>query len=189
MLNQFPQPYQKELLYSVFARYHKYSGNRDTDQSYNELFGGLMRNTPFLPNGLNYFYSKIIGKPTHTINELINRHTLYPYLACYLHGFQRRGLKDQIIGSKSSWVILGSISKFLRLCPHCIEQDYLKIGEVYWHVEHQIAAVRCCPEHLCNLIDRCPECGRYIGDYRDQLVLCRNECVFCGYDFRKKRNV
>ena len=41
--------------------------------------------------------------------------------------------------------------RFLRYCPVCAREDRDRLGETYWHREHQNIHVDICPKHRCFL--------------------------------------
>jgi len=60
-----------------------------------------------------------------------------------------------------------------RVCPDC-----LKDRPIWWAV-WDLGLVTACPWHRCNLIDRCPACGRWLRWRRPAVHRCR-----CGMDLR-----
>ena len=42
---------------------------------------------------------------------------------------------------------------YLRYCPCCVKEDREHFGEAFFHVEHQIVELHCCPIHGVKLID------------------------------------
>ncbi len=40
-------------------------------------------------------------------------------------------------------------TRYFRYCPLCVKEDREKLGETYWHRNHQLIGVNVCPIHKC----------------------------------------
>jgi transposase-like protein len=154
MLLWFPTPYPDELLYSVFARYHVRSGNTSPKISTEELFGTrTIRSVWDLPANLEILLKRL--GPHWTPDDLIMKHTLYPYYASFLLPKQAEKVKNSMIMTKGSTIhtrigVAASNVKQktnLWVCSSCIDENLDVFGESYWHRTHQLPGVFICPKH------------------------------------------
>lgn len=158
MLSYFPTPYPQEWWYSVLCRYHVRSGRDKQQTTVMELFG-----KPRVPLGSVFPNSSIrqvcsrLPSEIFPIREMILRHTLFPfYMRC-----QTFEAKEEMLGKlcRGEMTTITSIRKFAekdawrpRYCPCCATEEQEKLGEPYWHVNHQIPLMSHCPVHGCRLI-------------------------------------
>lgn len=101
--------------------------------------------------------SELSGVPTI---QLINNHTVFP---AYRHFMPLNLIKqierlltfggDMNLESKMS-LTANRIKRegVLKFCPLCVQQDEMKFGWIYWHVEHQLPGVLACTHHGCSLM-------------------------------------
>lgn len=156
MLGFFPHPYPDELMFSVLARYHKWSGNTCITNSILELFGSrnITSNINFITN-LDKLISNLPIGTKYTAEEFVFNNTLIPLFTPFLSQ-QNYNIVLAIIkngNSSNQKYRLGSFGtkilrpKYLRFCPECAREDYNLYGELYWHRNHQIAVTLLCPKH------------------------------------------
>jgi predicted transcriptional regulator len=154
MLHWFPTPYPDELLYSVLARYHVWSGNTSPKMTTEELFGKrTVRSVWDLPANLNVLLSQL--GPYWDADQLINNHTMYPYYAAFLLPKQAKLVKKSMLDNKGSTIhtrigVSASNVKVktnLLACSDCIKEDMDTYGETYWRRVHQAPGVFVCPKH------------------------------------------
>ncbi|WP_230967911.1 TnsD family Tn7-like transposition protein [Nostoc sp. WHI] len=162
MLSFFPILYPDELLYSGLARYHIRSGNRSFKQTDLELFGYSSQQVckVTLTNNLNHLVNNLSLLSQQTINNLLQKHTLYPFYAILLMP-QEAWLLKSSMSKKINESILevakmtngsgGNSTKYLKFCHSCVGEDTQKYGEPYWHRLHQIPGVIVCPIHRIPL--------------------------------------
>ena len=162
MLEYCPDPYPGELLYSVWARFSdqvQYPNRRDVLQ---ELFGNSSYQALVdWTCSLGYLVDQLPAGHCHTVDELINGHTLFPAYAPFLSSERRHLLRDQMItgNGKALSARLGMMTshipnnKWLRYCPACVTSDRDQYGETYWHRLHQAPGVLVCPIHATFLED------------------------------------
>lgn len=154
MLHWFPTTYPDELLYSVLARYHVWSGNTSPKMTVEELFGKrTVRSVWDLPANLNALLSQL--GPYWDANQLINNHTMYPYYAAFLLPKQAKQVKKSMLDGDGSTIhtrigVAASNVKVktnLWVCSDCIEKDMNTYGETYWRRVHQSPGVFVCSKH------------------------------------------
>ena len=158
MLTYFPAPYPGEWWYSVLCRYHVRSGHAKQQTTVMELFGRerVPLGSVFPNSSIRQVCSRLPSE-IFPIRELILRHTLFPfYMRC-----QTFVAKEEMLGKlcRGEMATITSIRKFAekdvwrpRYCPCCAVEEQEKLGEIYWHVDHQIPLMSHCPVHGCRLI-------------------------------------
>lgn len=167
-LNYFPTPYPDECLYSIFARYYLRSGITSSKTVTKQFFGCdcyVLASTVFLPRKLERMDYWIDSSCGLTAEELICRHTTYPYQSIsytkelYLEmeriiqeGSPASGIAsiERRMIAKSGYFASG---KYLRYCPECTNEDIQNYGETYWHRLPQLPGIRYCPKHGCRIRD------------------------------------
>lgn len=163
MITFFPTPYPDELLYSVIARYHAWSGNTGFSTTINEIFNKRTPPIIELPTMLARICEKSpegVGiNPKYIINNL----TLYPFYRPFLSEEKDLKITESMVatngGKLSPQKYLGlsrtykTPLNYLRYCPKCCEEDERLKGETYWHRSHQAFGVYICPHHRLPLIN------------------------------------
>ena len=161
MLSYFPEMYPDEILYSVIARYHKYSGNTQMCHTINDFFGNKSESSSvILPSHLKYF-SDQVKKFGVSFEELLYERTLFPFFALFQSDqFIQLVIKwtQEKIGNTKydkggMWRKTALMPAHLRYCPVCLIEDNEKNGESYWHRQHQIFGVSVCSQHKTLLCD------------------------------------
>ncbi|MFF0830675.1 TnsD family Tn7-like transposition protein [Brevibacillus sp. NPDC003359] len=157
----FPPTLPDELLYSVLARYHAYSGNESHKNSVRDFFGSkTICAVTDLPCHLNKLSTRIPGKAISAY-ELLNDNTLLSYFKPFLPEERFKQAEEEMLhGDGSSlYMKLGlpangvKNNKFLRYCTMCVDRDRLQYGIAYWHRAHQLPGVTVCHLHSSLLID------------------------------------
>lgn len=152
----FPTIYPDELLYSVLARYHVWSGNLSPKKTIEELFGiRTITAVADLPSHIDDLANTIQKVKRITSQQIILNNTLYPYYSTFLSEERATAVYERMKGNNKSnihmmtGIIASSInpSDFLRYCPRCNIEDKEKYGEYYWHRLFQIPGVLICPFH------------------------------------------
>lgn len=173
MISFFPEMYPDELLYSVFARYHKYSGNQNVKLSYSDLTGeerNLSYNAVMLPQNLMKLSTQIQGLGI-SIYDLLYDRTVFPYLVFFENDQQMKIAETWAFTSVQKRTRLSKRIQeytrtnigYLKYCPICLEEEYSLYGEAYWHRHHQIPCVLVCTKHRVSLqysqisLDQCKE--------------------------------
>jgi hypothetical protein len=158
----FPFLYEDELMFSVLARYHLYSGNENTKTTMGEMFGSsnICASTIF-PANLDQICKRLPIPDAYTTDNFINKHTFLPYFSPFIpskrsHEIRQIMTKDN---GKSLYMKLGKVASnlkspnYLRYCPICVQEEIAMNGEAYWHRSHQVEGVQICYKHLSTLIN------------------------------------
>jgi Tn7-like transposition protein D/TniQ len=162
MLGFFPTAYPDELLYSLIARYHLRSGCISPKATLQELFGSTTTiATIDLPANLNDLTKHLQHLTPDRANDLIAKHTLYPFYQPFLPPQRDRSIRKSMKAGKAANIhtragIMASAiptPRYLRFCPQCHAADLELYGEPYWHRLHQIPSVLVCPQHGTFLQD------------------------------------
>jgi hypothetical protein len=157
MLTFFPKPYPDELLYSLIARYHVWSGNYEMSDTMEQLFDNRReRATLLIPKHLKRLADQT-KKFGLDYERLLYEHTIFPFITCFLN----KASFDFVFSSISNdqkenalCIYKHNINqRFLKYCPLCIRDDRDKYGEAYWHRKHQSYGVDMCDKHRCCLMD------------------------------------
>ena len=159
MIAFFPEKYPDELLYSLFARYHVWSGHARYSETANDLFENrFVHGDPEFTISMNE-QAKTILTRNMPFEDLIAQTTMFNYYAAFLNPKNRvqaiEILKNNCTGIHKTLRIGQSRNqseKFLRYCPECVRRDREKYGETYWHRNHQMRGIPVCPEHGYKLI-------------------------------------
>lgn len=159
MLTYFPTPYPGEWWYSVLCRYHVRSGNAKQQTTVRELFPGRMTAAigSVFPNSTIRQVISQLPSGILDIESVIQEHTLFSYFERF-HSFAEKKtvLSRLCLGETVVITSIRKVSKLLewrpQYCPRCFEEDRQTYGEAYWHVEHQIPLMTCCPVHGCRLM-------------------------------------
>jgi hypothetical protein len=143
----FPFPYEDELFYSVFARYHQYSGNENSKTTMDDLFGSKnVCAATLFPTNLKELCKRLPISNSYTEYELVQQHTLLPYFTPFIPKERYHELK-YIMNEGSGtpfYMKLGKTAstvkspQHLKYCTDCIKEADAKNGEVYWHRTHQL---------------------------------------------------
>lgn len=163
MLGYFPPVYNNELFYSTIARYHYHSGNASLSQTNKDLFSKtqLKANVEFASR-LSVLMTKLNLFNFMSLNEIIEKHTLFPYLSFFVDTELRDELKQMLIKGENLnklYLKLGlqghkvSTHSFLKYCKKCLEEDFENLGEGYWHLDHQLPSSYVCILHEEVLLD------------------------------------
>lgn len=144
------------------ARYKIRSGIISPKATVGDLFGSKKhRSILDVPTNLSTFLQQLPMGAEYVADEIIFKHTLFPFFAPFLppgriqHAITAmisnggRGIHNTI-GVTASKV---KAPKFLRFCPQCFVEDEQTFGEAYWHRVHQIPGIAVCPLHVTPLQD------------------------------------
>lgn len=164
----FPNCYEGEDFRSIIFRYHIRTGNT-IEQTGKELFGINSYRFPLIPRNLSYFINRLPDEYLYDTSYFLNKHTYFPFFKCFLkYDTHRSYLEDIEFGIYKGTKQAGQIavvkknpflSKKIRYCSICLNENYEQLGECYIHLKHQIMFLKFCPEHFVKLIDSCPTCG------------------------------
>lgn len=159
MITYFPSIYPDELLYSQLARYYAKSGYL----AYTFAAEDLFQSKTVRPDieFLNAYTPEALQMITRTMpmTDIVMYHTMFPYYGRFIPPERRRQAFDSLVRMGTEYHNLLSIpkrkdrvSRHLRYCPECVNDDRQKYGETYWHRMHQMVGVNICPVHHCRLI-------------------------------------
>lgn len=160
----FPTPYRDELIYSVIARYHVYSGNPGHIHTLEDLFNtrGVTSSIEFQGN-LDSLIRNLPLYSNISSESIINEHTLFPFYAAFVPKDRaQKAIEIMKNGNLSKvYIMLGMLTmgrknqslQFLRHCPECLKEDISLYGESYWHRVHQIPGTSICLKHNSYLLD------------------------------------
>ncbi len=158
MLLFFPKPYPDELLYSIIARYHVWSGNSEMADTMEQLFDNRhIGTTLWVPKHIKRLAEKT-KKFGLNYETLLYEHTIFPLITCFLNKttFDQTLLTVINESQKENSLCVykhNLYPRFLRYCPHCIIDDRNEYGEAYWHRKHQSYGIEMCDRHRCRLQD------------------------------------
>ena len=156
----FPTIYEDELLYSAIARYHNRSANIAIRHTYREVFNREhITSIIYFPSHIENMIKNMPLGCKYTVNEIINKHTLYPFFTAFMNEDLSTRIFNLMKGSSCTGIsgVVGiqmmsiNKSKYLKFCPICMQEDIEKYGECYWHRLHQVPGVLVCPKHKVTL--------------------------------------
>ncbi len=158
MIKLIPQIYENECVFSWLARTYARNGIIFYKHFVKDIFVSPKDVIDF--NFINVFSQtfKAAIKRTIGFERLVLNHTLFKYYARFIPASERNNIytvaieNTGLIGKKLH-LVSNKKNYFLRYCPRCVEEDRKKYGECYFHVEHQIYDVHCCPKHGVRLLD------------------------------------
>jgi hypothetical protein len=148
--------YDDETFASACARFYDLFGLSDAEAARESLFGTRQKQSEDFPGRLDHFARETAMILELSIDELIAKHTLFPYICPFLSLQVREQLVSGMHGSgprRYAVTAYGRRSRItrLRFCPVCATEDRHEFGETFWHRLHQINAVRACPLHVVLL--------------------------------------
>lgn len=166
MLSYFPFPYEDEIFYSWFSRYHVHSGNYFESSTNLDLFNvdKPILNLSF-PRRLDYLCSQLPKNLSISSDYIIENHTLIPFFKPFILEENLDSI-CHVMKTTENVTFLGNINRMLgvsanklfneniiRICPLCYEEDIKKYGECYIHKNHIIPGVFICLIHKCCLVE------------------------------------
>ncbi|MGF9713734.1 TnsD family Tn7-like transposition protein [Paenibacillus naphthalenovorans] len=180
-ITTFPTPYPDEELRSIIYR-HVLRKGCSFLEGVQDLFGINSRRIPFLPHNMLHLYEKLPRSLFPSVNALIEKHTFYPLYSPFLSGRNRAHLYERMTEyrkgeTRAASLVTSIISKEIRYCPMCMEEDEEKFGEVYIHRSHQVSGVDVCHIHHSQLISRCRTCNVVLGQLYGDSYLGTTKCI------------
>lgn len=159
MIVYFPEIYEDELAYSLFARYHAHTGHLTFSATAEDLFASrsTIPSTEFLEplseNAIQLLSERM------SFDRFIEKHTMLPYYIRFLPLERRRRAFERLKAMDKSFYDALYMRrsktenrKYLRYCPLCAVADREKYGETYWHRRHQLDGIDICTVHSCRLL-------------------------------------
>lgn len=158
MIGFFPSIYPDELLYSQLCRYYQRSGYTKYLFAVDDLF--LRRTAHPVLEWTNEYTPDAMANITRDMDfeTVIREHTMFPAYCRFLPKKRRNDALHSLLicdGNYYNLIVNQNLRyrRYLRYCPVCAKEDREKLGETYWHREHQIAHITICPKHRCYLKD------------------------------------
>lgn len=157
----FPPLLPDELLYSVFARYHIWSGNENHRKTMRDLFGSMnVCAVTDLPCHLQKLSEHIPGKSV-AASEILWNHTLLAYYAPFMELERLVKVSEEMLynDGRSLFMKMGlpasgvKNNKKLQYCLVCAASDREQYGVAYWRRSHQLPGVNVCYKHHYYLCD------------------------------------
>jgi hypothetical protein len=160
-LGFIPKPFPDEILYGILGRLQSFALYQSKGQLSLDLFG--KKNVPAaigLPYHINSLSKRINMVMILSEDEIINKHTLWPYFEKFLLESKRKKVFELMKeGNASTLYNSAGINASamikanrLKYCPACAKNDEAKYGITYWHRVHQIPEIHHCPHHNLKLI-------------------------------------
>lgn len=162
----FPEGYPDEDFRSVVYRYHIRAGNVSMDETNNELFDVKSAKLLQFPRKLSTLLEQLPFGHNLTEDHFLSN-TWFPLISPFLpkerlslvYNDILNGDGPKYVGRIVSQRQLPILSKEIKYCPLCVEQDYEVYGESYLHLSHQLSFIKICPKHKVTLYESCPDCG------------------------------
>ncbi len=162
MIPYMPAIYEDELLYSYLARINVHIGFISIVKA-KEYFlksRNVSIDTYYMSYLSDTFKTQLFNR--YDEDEIVLEHTLFPFMNMFSKD-KSKLLEDIYEGNPISHP--QSENKiYLKYCPYCAKEDYIKHNEAYFHTSHQ--ALTFCIKHHCNLIDtNIPACRSSKGKF------------------------
>lgn len=156
MIDYFPKLYPDELVYSYLARLGVHNGYLTYSLLSQDLYGKI-NYTPSME-----FMNKLMPdveahiRNIKNMEEFIIEHTMYSFYGGFMKEEQKKKAIRAIVEGTGEYykvmpMIKNNKTRYLRVCPMCVQEDRNKLGEAYWHTKHQMIGIDVCALHGCNL--------------------------------------
>lgn len=152
---------EDELLYSTLARYTVRRLVRRTGIGLG-LSGKTYAPINYhFPTALEHLINILPYGHTHTVDDVIDKHTLFPFYAPFMSPskaadsrlLMKNGFKIAISVKLGINASRATKISHLRYCSQCVSDDVQKHGFPYWHRIHQLPNIGICTEHQSFLYD------------------------------------
>ncbi|MFZ4288158.1 TniQ family protein [Variovorax sp. HJSM1_2] len=196
------QPYPDEILGSWLARLKLHNGKSvwqklTTDAGFPSKIATSFFDVPTYSTHIQNLFNTLGTNYERVLHEM----TTLPYWLVFDRGSSNEGfLKGTESTPNISYFIGTRIFKALQLsgistrgakpkyCTHCLQEDYKRYGEPYWHRSHQLPNVFFCSRHSCLLDNSCRLCTAGTPAIVYQLIgLPKVQCL-CGHELIKDKN-
>lgn len=158
MITNITQPFNDEIFYSWFGRYHLLSGNINSSETDINLFNkNTYKKSINYPHNLNYLCSQLPIALNISTDSIINNNTCFPFFKCFLKTQFSNYLVDIMkYGSTTPENNTKKIcnlfnDRIIKICPKCINEDRKINHFSYIHRIHQIPGIFICPHHIIPL--------------------------------------
>ena len=156
MIGFFPEIYEDELLYSQLCRYYQRTGYTTYRSAIDDLF--MRRTVHPVIEWVNEYTPDAMRHITRNsdFETVVREHTMFPAYTRFLPKKRRNDALHSLLicdGNYYNLIVNQNVKhkRYLRYCPACAQEDRNRLGETYWHREHQIVHVDICPKHKCYL--------------------------------------
>lgn len=119
-----------------------------------EFFGKGKSAVVDLPRCIDHLIRSMPLGHLYTADELIDKHTLFPFYAPFLAKNRARLIREIMrlddsaqVGPRVTRARQGKKAIYLRYCLECAREDRASFGETYWHRLHQLHGVDACSRH------------------------------------------
>lgn len=176
-MHNFPVPYENEMIYSLVARAGVHAGIISPKQLLDDVYGDRkVVATIDLPSHLQSIEKNLNNNPKFTCDQLIDRYTLFPAYAPFIHERTRKKAREAMKASSKGAVHLSlgvAASRLkhintIKYCPLCLNHQLKRHGEMYWERQWQYFGVDVCKHH-----------GR-LEELRFNLAIHRHEYITPG---------
>ncbi|WP_185646507.1 TniQ family protein [Burkholderia sp. Bp9143] len=177
----FPASLPDEALVSRASRYHIFTRNRKTRDSFLQLFGKPRTAlTDIVPPDIRCLALRLPGDSGENLERLLNDNTMFPLVTLFNSW---KPPTDWLSAAARPTTIRRrtiGLASLTKICEHCLREDFNAVGSTYIHRAHQAPGVICCWRHGTLLIERCPECSCPFEQPRELLEVPWKPCA-CGY--------
>ncbi|MDI7743465.1 TniQ family protein [Lysinibacillus fusiformis] len=156
MIGSFPNPYEDELIYSIFARFANRSANLSVRDTLGMFFNDhRSKLTPDFPSNLNEAVKQLSVFEYASFEYLLYNHTPINYFTNFLMTVDKNLIINEVKQKKSQnlQMSIGQVaftvkeSNYFKYCPTCLKNDLVSLGESYWRLSHQLPSVMICSDH------------------------------------------
>jgi hypothetical protein len=178
----FLWPCPNETSFSYVARmvsvFPEYTSNKIT-----QLIFGIRSSAlnGFLHLGWGRFQDYLLrhGCDTDAIRHLSSLPIYRPFVESQNYANAVNIALTRHTGSCSPTFNTSSFRSTPAFCPYCVAADCRDRGYSWFRRTHLVAAVTCCPNHGCTLLDACPSCGEKLSVHNLPSLTCQK----CGAPF------
>lgn len=146
--------YKDEIFCSIVSRYHRHSGNKSINETAKEISGQINQTNKIdLPILIGDFIKQLPN--VIDTKYIIMNHTLYPFYFPFMLPYEKvLYLWKFSIKQKTNYKTVRRRKHYnLKYCPACVENNFNKYGEAYFHRIHQFPGLTICQKHLCRLYE------------------------------------
>ena len=193
-----PAPYEGEHIMGTAARWLHLLGQSDKQIGFerlthsNQALSGQYVYHPMM-DFMQEAYSSEMKRRSLFLN-----HTLLPYYSASLRFTKLDLILNKRVDKGRMWKKEQSVkavypisapgqtltrhTSHWRWCPHCVQEDEIRVGIPYWHVRHQLPSAQTCYRHAgVLLLERCSQCEHEITDLRyGAMPPSNNVCKECN---------
>ena len=158
----FIQPYPEEVFYSIIARYYKQTLSFSPKQFSSQVFSSHIGSATLdLPSHLDTFHSLAKQVFPFSVDEIIEKFTLYPFYAPFLRKEKKKAVLLAMRGNIGNTIhtrvgINASKTtryRYPRFCPVCVEDN--PYAEAFWARLPQTDLI-VCTQHNCFISNYTP---------------------------------